>query len=277
MFITAPYLEFHKAISAFVSKTSKNLHLRSIWLVGQFGRRMELFIIIWLAAFMAAASLRLIISRAPIHGIYDFIQLSLPYALIALAPILGYRLAITAFPIGKAVARPSFHFSLIGKWRKLNELDARQHGLFGPTGFLASLMLGLLLNVFFRSFEFLLAVPAMNSHAPAWGVTLFRVMAFDVIAMNTLYAFCFVMALRSIPMFPKMLGLAWLLDITFQLMIANHMSNTPHLPAEVAQALSQLLQGNITKVLISIGVWLPYLLLSERVNVTYRMRVSLQK
>jgi hypothetical protein len=29
--------------------------------------------------------------------------------------------------------------------------------------------------------------------------------------------------------------------------------------------------------LISIGVWLPYLLLSERVNVTYRMRVSLQK
>lgn len=138
-------------------------------------------------------------------------------------------------------------------------------------------MLGLLLNIVFRSFEFLLAIPAMNSHGPAWGVAIFRIMAFDVIAMNALYAICFVMALRSIPAFPKMLGLAWLLDITFQLMIAHYVSNTPQLPGEVAHALSQLLQGNVTKVLISAGVWLPYMLLSDRVNVTYRMRSSVHE
>jgi hypothetical protein len=41
----------------------------------------------------------------------------------------------------------------------------------------------------------------------------------------------------------------------------------------VAAALTALLTGNVKKVLISIAVWLPYLLLSARVNVTYRHRV----
>ena len=34
-----------------------------------------------------------------------------------------------------------------------------------------------------------------------------------------------------------------------------------------------LLQGNMTKVLISIAIWLPYMMLSERVNLTYRSRL----
>ena len=35
-----------------------------------------------------------------------------------------------------------------------------------------------------------------------------------------------------------------------------------------------LLNGNVHKVLISMLVWLPYLLLSERINITYRQRRS---
>jgi hypothetical protein len=34
-----------------------------------------------------------------------------------------------------------------------------------------------------------------------------------------------------------------------------------------------LVHGNIAKVLISAFVWLPYLILSDRVNITYRQRV----
>jgi hypothetical protein len=41
----------------------------------------------------------------------------------------------------------------------------------------------------------------------------------------------------------------------------------------VAEALHALLEGNVKKVLISMALWLPYLLLSTRVNVTYRHRV----
>jgi hypothetical protein len=137
---------------------------------------------------------------------------------------------------------------------------------------MASLLIGMLLNVAIRSFEFLLAVPAMNHHAPEWGTTIFHMMAFDVIAMNFLYGVCFVMALRSIPLFPRMLLFAWFMDLFMQLAIARSVASVADLPATVALALQELLSGNVTKVLISVAVWLPYLLLSERVNVTYRSR-----
>jgi hypothetical protein len=45
------------------------------------------------------------------------------------------------------------------------------------------------------------------------------------------------------------------------------------LPANVGESLGNLLTGNTKKVLISVALWLPYLLLSKRVNVTYRQRV----
>jgi hypothetical protein len=35
-----------------------------------------------------------------------------------------------------------------------------------------------------------------------------------------------------------------------------------------------VLDGNVKKVLISIALWLPYLLMSRRVNVTFRHRVE---
>jgi hypothetical protein len=59
-----------------------------------------------------------------------------------------------------------------------------------------------------------------------------------------------------------------------QLVAAKLIAGAPGLPAAVAAPLQDLLQGNITKVMISIGVWLPYLLMSRRVNVTYRHRVA---
>jgi hypothetical protein len=95
-----------------------------------------------------------------------------------------------------------------------------------------------------------------------------------VIVMSFFYMVCFVMALRSVPLFPRMLLFAWGLDILAQLFIAKTIAATPGVPAMVAQPLHGLLEGNITKVLISAFVWLPYLILSERVNVTYRGRVS---
>ena len=51
------------------------------------------------------------------------------------------------------------------------------------------------------------------------------------------------------------------------------MAGTTDLPATVADALHSLLDGNVKKVLISVCLWLPYLLLSTRVNVTFRHRV----
>lgn len=250
---------------------------RSRRLVRFLAPRMETVILAWLLLFGAVAAIRTGFSLSPIRGLIDFAEIFLPYALAALAPVAGYRIAMAAFPAKVLPGQPGFRLAFYGKWRKLAPADARDHPAFGPFGFMASLLIGMLLNVAIRSFEFLLAVPAMNHHAPEWGTAIFHVMAFDVIAMNFLYGVCFVMALRSIPLFPRMLLFAWCMDLFMQVAIARSVASVPDLPPTVAVALQELLTGNVTKVLISVAVWLPYLLLSERVNVTYRLRVPLQR
>jgi hypothetical protein len=58
-----------------------------------------------------------------------------------------------------------------------------------------------------------------------------------------------------------------------QIVTANLVMRSGDLPPQVASALHSLLEGNVKKVLISMALWLPYLLLSTRVNVTFRNRV----
>jgi hypothetical protein len=152
-------------------------------------------------------------------------------------------------------------------------VEAQANPLFGPAGFMASLLIGLLLNIVVRSFEFLAAVPALGHSAPLWGQWLFGLMAADLVLMNFFYMVCFVLALRSVPWFPKVMLFAWGLDLFIQLLIAARLGAIAGLPLAVAQPLQALLFGNIQKVLISAAVWLPYLILSDRVNITYRQRV----
>jgi hypothetical protein len=261
------------AIRRRANRARANLTKRSRKFVRALPRRMEMIILAWLALFCTAAAARIAFAITPIRGLLDFTEIFLPYALAALAPVAGYRIAMAAFPGGLMLAQPSFRLALYGRWRRMDPLEARTHPACGPFGFMASLLLGMLINVPVRSFEFLLAVPAMNHHAPAWGTAIFHLMAVDLIAMNFLYAVCFVMALRSIPLFPRMLLFAWLMDVMLQLAIAHKIGAAADLPAEVAFALQELLTGNVTKVLISAAIWLPYLMLSDRVNVTYRSRI----
>jgi hypothetical protein len=257
-----------------LERRGASLAHRSRRLVLGLALRIEIVIIVWLLVFATAAAIRIVFALTPIRGFIDFSEILLPYALAALAPVAGYRIAMAAFSCGPLPAQPGLRLARYGRWLALGPLVARAHHAFGPFGFMASLLIGMLLNVAVRSSEFLLAVPAMNHHAPEWGSRIFQVMAFDVIAMNFLYAVCFVMALRSIPLFPRMLLFAWIMDIFLQLTIMTTVTSTEGIPREIAVALHDLLRGNVTKVLISVAVWLPYLLLSERVNVTYRCRVA---
>jgi hypothetical protein len=73
-------------------------------------------------------------------------------------------------------------------------------------------------------------------------------------------------------LFPRFLLLVWMLDLTAQMVLAKTAAASG-LPPEVAGALHSLLGLNVQKVLISVALWLPYLMLSTRVNVTFRHRV----
>lgn len=198
----------------------------------------------------------------------------LPYLLIALAPVAALRIAEAAFPAGEPKWAPAIRLARLGRWRSVAADKARRHRLFGPVGLLASLVIGMLLNIVLRSGEFLLAVPAVELGAPDWARALFLAMAFETMAMNFLYMVCFVMALRAVPAFPRVLAATWAIDIAFQLRTATIVGAQEALPPDVAMALTGLLQGNVTKVCISVFIWLPYLLLSKRVNLTYRHRLA---
>jgi hypothetical protein len=137
---------------------------------------------------------------------------------------------------------------------------------------MVSLLVGMLLNVPVRAAEYLAAIPPIPSASPEWLSTLQVAMTFDVVLFTSLYPIAFIAALKRVPLFPRMLVAIWMLDIVTQLGIARIVTGT-YLPHPVAGALETLLFGNVKKVLISVCLWLPYLLLSTRVNVTFRQRV----
>jgi len=135
-----------------------------------------------------------------------------------------------------------------------------------------SLLVGMMLNVPVRATEYLVAMPPIPADAPHWLSVLHFAMTLDAVLFSSLYMIAFVAALRRAPLFPRLLLAIWLGDLAMQLVTAQMVSTT-NLPAGVAAALHTMLTGNVKKVLISMALWLPYLLLSTRVNVTYRHRV----
>lgn len=250
------------------------LYRKSISAVATLENNLPRIMFGWLAFIAIGGILRTMFAVSPIDGGLRLMQTMLPYILIGAAPIAAYIIANQVFPRGVLLQQPDIRLARYGKWQNVNVLTARQHPLFGPTGMMASLLIGMLINVPVRSLEFLAAVPAMNGNAPLWGQVLFAAMSADVVVMNFLYVVCFVAALRCAPWFPRLLLVVWGVDIVSQLMMAQIVGSVAGLPNGVGTAMGTLLEGNVKKVMISMAVWLPYLLLSDRVNLTYRSRVS---
>lgn len=266
---------FDRSLAAALVSWRDKFHERTRRIVGFFDVRMEMLITGWIAVMLLAGMAK--VATAPIRadGFGGTCILFLPYLLVALSPVAGYRIAAGSFPRGLLSAQPIVRLARLGSWRQLDVTEARHNSAFGPAGFMASLLVGILLNVPVRTAEYLAAIPAVGPDAPVWAQVLLHAMTLDVIMMNFFYMVCFVMALRSVPLFPRMLLFAWALDLGLQFAIAQQAASASGLPAGVADALLSLLHGNLQKVLISAVVWLPYLLLSERVNVTYRRRCRL--
>jgi hypothetical protein len=263
-------------MEAIMAGIRKTLYTKSIAAVALLEKSLPQIMLGWVIFVTFAGVLRTMFAVSPIDSGISFLQTITPYVLLGGAPLAAYWLADQVFPRGALMQQPEIRLARYGKWRPVNVLDARAHPMFGPTGMMASLLIGMLLNVPVRSLEFLAAVPAMNGNAPLWGQVILAAMTFDVVVMNFLYVICFVAALRCAPWFPRLLLLTWGLDISSQLAMANLVGSVAGLPHAVGQAMGALLSGNVQKVLISIAIWLPYLLLSERVNLTYRMRLSRQ-
>lgn len=226
----------------------------------------------WLVVAALASALR--VATSPLHGAVPPLATVLPYLLLVLAPIGSMLLALRWFAEGDRLGQPATRLARVGRWTNVSRESAMRHSLYGTSGIMVSLLVGMLLNVPVRAAEYLASMPALAGPIPHWLGTLHMLMTLDVVLLSSLYAIAFVAALRRVPLFPRLLAAIWMVDLAMQMIIANLVAGAEGLPASVAAPLQMLLDGNVKKVLISVALWLPYLLLSARVNVTYRHRVA---
>jgi hypothetical protein len=226
---------------------------------------------IWFALAITGCAIRIVAS--PLHVAPDLSTFA-PYVLLVGAPLLSISFALYWFRRGDELPQPVYRMSIAGRWSNVSPAEARRHPLYGSSGIMVSLLVGMLLNVPVRALEYLAAMPALAGQVPEWLSTLRMMMTLDVVLLSSLYTIAFVAALRRVPLFPRLLVAIWAIDIAMQLGIAQAVAGTKGLPLPVADALHTLLDGNVKKVLISVCLWLPYLLLSKRVNVTFRHRVE---
>lgn len=258
-----------------VRAVQDHLYRKSVALVLSMQVNLQRILTIWVMLAAFACGLRLAFPATPYDGTSWAGGIGLlSYLLVVGAPVGSLLLGLKLFPAGRVHPQPSIRLAQFGRWRKLDCLKAREMSQFGLYGVMASLLMGIALNVPVRTLEFLGAVPALGSFPPAWYVSLYSVMLADVVLLSSLYMFAFAMALRMVPLFPRFMVLVWGVDLLAQLGIAQMVAGIDNVPAAVDMALLDLLTGNMKKVLISAALWLPYLLLSERVNVTFRNRVS---
>lgn len=238
-----------------------------------FDLRMETLISAWICTVLCVALAKTVVAPTPAGSIPDALAMALPFVLLASAPVAGFRLAAGRFPSGRISAQPIVRLARIGNWRSAPPAEIARAVAGGSGGFLVSLLIGIILNVPVRAMEFLASVPAINPADPSWAQAIVIAMTADVVVMTFLYMVCFVMALRSVPLFPRMLALVWAVDMGMQIGMAQYLANAPGLPSSVAHPLGELLVGNMKKVWISVVLWLPYLLVSDQVNLQYRHRV----
>jgi hypothetical protein len=247
------------------------MQARSAALLAAMESRLDRMLQAWLLIAGLACAARMAAAPAPVTGLT--LGTALPYVLLTLAPVASTVLALRWFANAERQPQPKTRLAVIGRWRRVSPGEARGHSLYGTSGLMVSLLLAMLINVPVRAAEFLVAMPPIPSGAPEWLSTLQIAMTFDVLLFTSLYSIAFVAALKRLPLFPRLLVAIWICDIAVQLMTGHIVAGTPGLPVPVAAALHGLLVGNVAKVLISASLWLPYLLLSTRVNVTYRHRV----
>ena len=266
-----------RAIDNFRSDAAQRLVMESRRVAGFLDRRMNVVLAGWVLVTLALAGLKLtlLIAAHPKLARADLLaSMAGFYLLVAMAPVLGFIVAEAIFPKGRQAAQPTFTLCRVGRWVNVPAADARQKENFGMSGLLVSLVAGLCVSIALRMVEYFLSMPAVPDIAPVWAVAMFRIMTFDLIYFSFLYSVCIAMALRAAPLFPRMLCFTWLCDLLMQIAIARFTVGVGGLPDEVSSALQPYLLMNIKKILISVVIWFPYLVVSRRINLTFRQRMK---
>ena len=254
-----------------LERYSDKMRARSATLLVSLEGRLDQILQFWLVVAGLIAAARIYFSPPPTGG--TPVATFASYMLVVVAPFAS-TLPGAALVQGRASAAAAGDTPCSG--RQVADADTVRGAarpLYGTTGIMVSLMVGTMLNVPVRAAEYFTAMPPIPAAAPSWLSALHFAMTLDFVMFGSLYMIAFVAALRRVPLFPRLLAAIWMGDLAMQLLTAKLVVAAGPLPPAVATALQSMLEGNVKKVLISAALWLPYLLLSKRVNVTFRHRV----
>ena len=140
---------------------SNRLKARSTALLLTLDNRLDRILQAWLllAGLVAAARIAFTpLQVAPIAGLSTFAS----YMLVVVAPFVSTLLALNWFRDGHLQAQPTTRLAVIGRWQKLSRAEAERHPLYGSSGLMASLLLGMMLNIPVRTAEYLAAMPPIG-------------------------------------------------------------------------------------------------------------------
>ena len=144
-------------VRATILSVQNRLRTKSASLLLSIENRLPRIMTLWFVLAILASTVRILVS--PIHGVPDLTTFA-PYALLVGAPLASMGLALIWFRRGDELPQPHTRLAIVGRWRNISRDEARRHALYGSSGIMVSLLVGMLLNVPVRSLEYLAAIPA---------------------------------------------------------------------------------------------------------------------
>lgn len=267
--------ELYRKIAAILCRGDSQLQSRVAEIVGWFARNEPRIVSAWIMLVVAAAALKAATAPTPPHTLTQAVAMTLPFLIVAAAPVFGYRFGNRFLVAPAAMRQPRLRLARYGAWRVAS---AEERAKGRPSGLVwYSLVSGILFNVPVRALEYLLSIPAVAASDPLWAHAIVQAFTMDCAVMCFVYAACFAAARHNSPLFPRLLVAAWVLDAAMQGVIATYVGAHADLPAMLVDPMTSLLQTNVKKVGISATIWLPYLLISETVNLHLRGRVRVPR
>ena len=115
------------------------------------------------------------------HGAEGILPIVTPYLLLVSAPFASTLLALHWFRNGENQPQPEMRLAWVGRWRSVSSAEAKRHPLYGTSGIMVSLLVGMMLNVPVRALEYFAAMPPIGERAPRWLSALHFAMTFDVV------------------------------------------------------------------------------------------------
>src|SRR5258708_4099553 len=145
---------------------TQRMQTRSAALLMTLDNRLDRILQAWLllAGLLTAARIAFTHVAAPIASFSTFAS----YMLLVVAPFGSTLLALRWFRDGHLLPQPQTRLAVPGRWRTVSRAEAERHPLYGSSGIMASLLVGMMLNVPVRTAEYLAAMPPIGSLAPKW-------------------------------------------------------------------------------------------------------------